>query len=789
MNKSTLAKLEYFKIIDKLKERCNSQLGKEIAEKLYPSTDIEEIIEMQKETSEAVLIRRYEGAMPLGGIVDTFTSIGLAEKGGILSLEDIGKIRDNLYAAKNISAFLNRKFQYEIPIFKDLGQGIIPLKELANNINGVLDEENQIKDSASDTLWDIRRKKRSLDDKIKSKLESIVRNSNTAKYLQEAIITSRQGRSVVPVKIEYRQHIRGIVHDQSASGATLFVEPIAVVEFNNDLKKYEVQEREEITKILQELSAEIGGNAEVLKENLRILAKIDFVMAKGVLSTEQEAIEPVVISQEKLSIKMGRHPLIDINDVVPISFNLGYDFDTLVITGPNTGGKTVTIKTAGLFVLMTQSGLHLPADKAEMGIFERVYCDIGDEQSIEQSLSTFSSHMTNIVDIIGNANFKTLVLLDELGAGTDPGEGANLAISIIRYFMKIKAKIIATTHYSDLKIFAYNTERVENASVEFNTETLSPTYRLLVGVPGKSNALEIARRLGLNDDIIEDAKSMVTGEEQDVSGLIEKLEKDAFYGERNLEETKGKLAYAEKELEKVEELKRKLIEREDKIIKKAEEEAYRIIRNAKAEVGEKLKEIKELITRDKSKAYEVAGLVRKELEEEESNLYGKIIKGSKSQDNVSSDSLLPGMEVFVPRFNQKGTIIEIVGEEAYLQLGIMKMKLDLKDLTIAKSISKNKEQKKERSGISQIKDDKAMNIKTEIDLRGLTIEEAEIEVDKYLDDAKIAGLNSVVLIHGKGTGALRSGLQQFLRAHHFVKSSRVGDSSEGGYGVTVVEIK
>ena len=785
MNKSTLTKLEYYKIIDKLKNKCSSDLGKEIAEKLYPEIDKEKIIKMQEETSEAVLIRRYEGSMPLGGIIDTFSSLGLAEKGGILNSEDIGKIRENLYAAKNVSAFLNKKLQFEIPLLRELGGGIIPLKDLETNINGVLDEENQIKDSASDTLWDIRRKKKSLNEKIKSKLESIVRNSNTAKYLQEAIITSRQGRSVVPVKIEYRQHIKGIVHDQSASGATLFIEPAAVVEFNNDLKKFEVQEREEITKILQELSAQIGGNGEVLKENLKLLAEIDFIMGKGILSTEQEAIMPEITSKETISINKGRHPLIDINVVVPISFNLGYDFDTLIITGPNTGGKTVTIKTAGLFVLMAQSGLHLPADKAEMGIFEKVYCDIGDEQSIEQSLSTFSSHMTNIVDIIRNANFKTLVLLDELGAGTDPGEGANLAISIIKYFMKIKAKIIATTHYSDLKIFAYDTERVENASVEFDTVSLRPTYKLLVGIPGKSNALEIARRLGLKDEIIEDAKSMITGEEQDVSGLIEKLEKDAFYGERNLEDTKSKLAYAERELKKVEELKRNLIEREEKIIKKAEEEAYRIIRSAKSEAGEKLKEIKELMLQDKEKALEATSAYRKELENEESKLYGKITKGKKNPDIISIDILTPGMEVFVPRFNQKGTIIKVSGEEAYLQFGIMKMKIDIKDLTIPKI----KEMKKGQTGISHIKDEKSMNIKTEIDLRGLTIEEAVSEVDKYLDDAKIAGLSSVLLIHGKGTGALRAGLQSFLKSHHFVKSSRIGDSTEGGHGVTLVEIK
>lgn len=785
MNKSTLTKLEYYKIIEKLKQKCGSQLGKDIAEKLYPETNMELIIKMQKETSEAVLVRRYDGSMPLGGIVDTFDSLGLAEKGGILNPEEIGKVRENLYAAKNIVVFLNRKLQYEIPLLRERGEGIVPLKDLEKEIDGIIDEENQIKDSASDTLWNIRRKKKALNERIKSKLDSIVRNSNSSKYLQEAIVTSRQGRYVVPVKIEYRQHVPGIVHDQSSSGATLFIEPAAVVEFNNELKKLELQEQEEINRILQAISGKIGEQGEILKENLKILSSIDFIMAKGLFSTELEAVEPEINSQQKIMINKGRHPLIDIKEVVPISFDLGYDFDSLIITGPNTGGKTVTIKTAGLFSLMAQSGLHLPAEKAEMGIFEKIYCDIGDEQSIEQSLSTFSSHMKNIVNIIENTDYKTLVLLDELGAGTDPSEGANLAISIIKFFMKKKAKIIATTHYSDLKIFAYNTERVENASVEFDTVSLRPTYKLLIGIPGKSNALEIARRLGLNEEIINDAKSMVSDDDQDVSGLIEKLEKDAFYGERNLEETKIKLAHAEAKLLEAEELKKNLIEREEKIIKKAEEEAYRIIRSAKTEANEKIKEIKELLQKDKEKAMALANSFKKDMEETEGSLYKNITKGSKSEEKISFEKLLPGAEVFVPKFNQKGIVTEVMEDEAYVQLGIMKMKLNKDEL----SIPKNKETKKEKNGINKIKDEKTLAIKTEIDLRGLTVEEAISEVDKYLDDAKIAGLNSVSLIHGKGTGALRSGLNEFLRGHHFVKTSRVGDSREGGHGVTVVEIK
>ena len=785
MNNSTLTKLEYYKIIEKLKKKCSSQLGKRIAEELYPQKDEEKIQEMQRETSEAVLIRRYEGSFPLGGIVDTFDAVALAEKGGILNPEEISKIRENLYAAKNISTFFNRKLQYEIPLLREYGSGIITLRDLEEDIERIIDEESQIKDTASDTLWSIRRKKKTLNDKIKTKLDNIVRNSNTVKYLQETLITTRQGRYVVPVKVEYRQNIPGIVHDQSASGATLFIEPAAVVEFNNDLKKLEIEEQDEITRILHEISGKIGGYGEVLKNNLKILAHIDFVIAKGILSTEMEAVEPGIQKEQKIKIYKGRHPLIDIQDVVPVSFDLGYDFDALIVTGPNTGGKTVSIKTAGLFVLMAQSGLHLPAEKAEMGIFDKVYCDIGDEQSIEQSLSTFSSHMTNIVNIIENADYQTLVLLDELGAGTDPSEGANLAVAIISYFMKKKAKIIATTHYSDLKIFAYNTERVENASVEFDTVSLRPTYKLLIGVPGKSNALEIARRLGLKDEIINDARNMISDEDQDVSGLIEKLEKDAFYGERNLENTRVRLAEAEARLAEAEEIKRNLIEREEKIIKKAEEEAYRIIRGAKNEASDRMKEIKELINQDKSRALEAAALLKKDLDEKEGELYGRIVKGGKNREIIAPGKLTPGMEIFVPKFNQKGIILDVMDEDVFVQLGIMKMKLGKSEITLAKG----KEAKDSKTGISKIKDEKTMAVRTEIDLRGLTVEEAVGEVDKYLDDAKIAGLNSVALIHGKGTGALRAGLNGFLRAHHFVKSIRVGDSREGGHGVTIVEIK
>lgn len=785
MNERSLNKLEYYKVIELLKKKASSSLGKDFADQLRPKTNLYSIKESQAETSEAVLIMRYEGSMPLAGIVDTYDALSFAQKSGLLNLEDLGRIRQNLYAAKNISTFFKKNFQYELPLLKNIASKIQPLRDLELDIEKILDDENQVKDSASDLLWSLRRKKKTLQERIKNKLDSMIRNPNTLKYLQENIVTSRQGRYVLPVKVEYRQYVPGMIHDQSASGATLFVEPAAVVNYNNDLKKVELEEQEEIKRILQEISEKVALEATSLRNNLYLLSRLDFIMAKAGLSTEMEAIEPEIEEGVNFKVQGARHPLIPLDQVVAINIELGHDFDALIITGPNTGGKTVSIKTSGLFVLMAQSGLHLPAENAQMGIFNKVYCDIGDEQSIEQSLSTFSSHMTNIIEIIDEADDKSLILLDELGAGTDPSEGANLAIAIINYFLKEKSKIIATTHYGDLKLFAYNTDRVENASVEFDTVSLKPTYRLLIGVPGRSNALEIARRLGLKDEIILSAQSMVSHEEEDVTDLIEKLEKEAFYGQRNFEESQLRLAEAEERLAQVELMQKELIEKEANILKKAQEEAYKIVRQAREETQEKIKEIREIEERDRSRALEAAHSFRKEMEEMESGLYKDIVKKPRVHELISDEELTPGMEVFLPKFNQKGIVLEIEEEEVFLQLGIIKMKVDKKDITIPEQ----KKEKVKKSGLTKLKDEKVMSVKTEIDLRGLTVEEAETEVDKYLDDARLAGLAQVSLIHGKGTGALRLGLSDFLRAHPSVKRSRLGSNQEGGHGVTIVEIK
>ncbi|MBQ1188777.1 MAG: endonuclease MutS2, partial [Peptococcaceae bacterium] len=516
MNPFTFRKLEYDRIVEMLVKECSSNPGKSLAEDLEPITDSQQIANWQRETTEGVTVRRMEPNIPLGGIVDVGRQIRKAKIGGMLEPEEFLQLLDTLKACKRISHFfLDRKRTYEIPRLEWWASQLTLLPELESEIDAVISSEAQVKDSASNELMSVRRKINTLKNKIRERLESIVRSENSSKYLQDALVTIRNDRYVVPVKQEHRSQIPGIVHDQSASGATLFIEPMAVVEMNNDLRKAYATERDEVVRILMELSGKIEPYSDDLQYNMQVLAQIDFIFAKARLSEKMNAVEPVLKTTPQLSIIKGRHPLIHPKQVVPLTIALGKDFDSVIITGPNTGGKTVTLKTVGLFVLMAQSGLHIPAEAgSEMGLFHGVFADIGDEQSIEQSLSTFSSHMTNIVRILEDINDRSLVLLDELGAGTDPSEGAALAISILDDILHRGSKIIATTHYSELKAYAFDEPRVQNASVEFDVETLRPTYRLLVGVPGKSNAFEIAKKLGIHSHIIENARGMISQEEQ-----------------------------------------------------------------------------------------------------------------------------------------------------------------------------------------------------------------------------------------------------------------------------------
>ena len=786
MNPLTLRKLEYEKIVEMVMAECSSSLGKRVAEELAPVTDFVQITNWQQETSEGVKVRRLEPNIPLGGLADLSRQIRKAQIGGVLEPEEFLQLLDMLKACKRmIHFFLERKRTYEIPRLEWWAGQITPMPELEREIDDIIAPEAVVRDSASPELLSVRRKINTLKNRIRERLEHIVRSETSSKYLQDALVTIRNDRYVVPVKQEYRSQIPGIIHDQSASGATLFIEPMAVVEMNNDLRKAYSTERDEVARILQELSAKLTPYAEDLQYNMDVLAQIDLIFAKARLSEKMNAVEPILKETPELNIKKARHPLIDAKKVVPLSISLGQDFDSVIITGPNTGGKTVTLKTVGIFVLMSQSGLHIPAEVgSEMGIFQSVYADIGDEQSIEQSLSTFSSHMTNIVRFLPEVDVHSLVLLDELGAGTDPSEGAALAISILDDILHKGGKIVATTHYSELKAYAFDEPRVQNASVEFDVETLRPTYRLLIGVPGKSNAFEIASKLGIHQGIIEQARSLISQEEQDVAGLIASLETSNVLAEQKKIEAEEKLQEIQAQLTALEEERAKLVDSTEKIRMKAQAEALDIIRDARRESEEILKELRQMQL-DNAKAQAEAQEKRKQLNEKEDALAEKLNKGPKIVSNKVSKVKL-GEEVYIPKFTQHGSVLSLPDKKGNLQVqvGIMKVTVNLNEL---QQSAKPKETGK--TMVHKISAAKTENISPELDLRGLLVEEALDKVDKYLDDAYLSSLAQVRIIHGKGTGALRSAVRDQLKHHRHVKSYHFGAFNEGGDGVTVAELK
>ena len=787
MNEFTLQKLEYDKIKAMLIKECSSSLGQEKALSLEPVFDYQLINTWQEETSEGVLIRRFEPQIPLGGLIDTRGSIRKAEIGGLLEAEEFLRLWSNLRAVRKLKGFLTtKKKQYSCPRMEGWAEQLTPLPRLEEEIDRVVSPEGDIRDDASIELARTRKKIATLLNRIKDKLDNMIKSETYQKYLQDPIVTIRGDRYVVPVKSEYRGQVPGIIHDQSASGATLFIEPMVVVEMNNDLRKAMIEERDEINRILKQLSSKAKIHVEELRENLDILGQIDFIFAKARLSEKMIGVKPEVVQYQQIDIIKGRHPLIDPKEVVPLTISLGKDFDALVITGPNTGGKTVSLKTVGLFVLMTQSGLHIPAEMgSSIGIFTKVYADIGDEQSIEQSLSTFSSHMTNIVRILGDADNTSLVLMDELGAGTDPSEGAALAISILEFLLKRQAKIIATTHYSELKTYAFNESRVQNASVEFDIKTLRPTYRLLIGVPGKSNAFEIAARLGLREEIVEKARSLITQDEKNVADLIQLLETNQLISEQNRLETEERLNTAREKLVAIESQEEIFKEKTEKIILKAQAEALEIVKKARKESEEIIREIRTLAKDELLKAEHKALLLKKTLEDEENQLTAQVIKGPKVTGRRPK-SIKIGQEVFIPKLNQSGTVISEPGSSGDLQVqaGILKITVNIDELQVAEP-----KVKVQKTGIGNIVTAKTEQIKTELDFRGTTVDEALPLVDKYLDDAYLAGIHQVSLIHGKGTGVLRSHIRDMLKNHPHVRIFRTGGLQEGGTGVTIVEFK
>ncbi|MFC5712720.1 endonuclease MutS2 [Thalassorhabdus alkalitolerans] len=778
--------LEYDKMKQQLKAHIASSLGRKKAEELQPLTDLETVKKEQKRTYEGTKVLRLKGQAPLGGIHDIQPQIKRASIGGMLNAEELRDVADTIYGGRRLRTFIQNMVEEEVslPLLDELTSAIIPLTEVEKSIKQCIDEHSEVLDSASDSLRNIRQNIRSHESSVRSKLDQIIRSSSNQKKLSDTIVTIRNDRYVIPVKQEYRGAFGGIVHDQSASGATLFIEPQSVVSINNLLREARVKERQEIERILMELSGLINEQGEELLSNIEVLAELDFLFAKAYYAKEIKGTQPSLNEDGRLEFLKARHPLLSEEEVVPIDVELGGSFSSLIITGPNTGGKTVTLKTVGLLSLMAQSGLFLPVEEgSEASVFSQVFADIGDEQSIEQNLSTFSSHMTNIVNILKHVDHKSLVLFDEIGAGTDPTEGAALAVSILDYVYSTGAKLVATTHYSELKGYAYNRKGVMNASVEFNVETLSPTYRLLIGVPGRSNAFAISRRLGLDESIIAAAENEVTADSRQVEQMITSLDERRKAAEMEREEAETHRREAEKLHE---ELEHKLAEVEEKrsgILKEAEDKAEKEVKKARKEAESIISDLRRLQKEGLSvKEHELIS-AKKRMDKAAPELTPKT-KQIKKQA-MKKEALHPGDEVKVLSFGQKGQIIKQVNEtEFQVQLGIMKMNVKKEDMEKVKGETA-KSQPKPIASVSSA----GQAVKPELDLRGERFDEAMRKVEKYLDEAVLAGYNQVHIIHGKGTGALRKGVKDLLKKHPSVSGTRDGGMNEGGLGNTVVDLK
>ncbi|WP_173915893.1 endonuclease MutS2 [Halobacillus sp. Marseille-Q1614] len=782
MNQRILQVLEYKKIIDQLTEQAASSLGKQEAASLKPSTDFEKVVRMQNETDEAAQVLRLKGNIPLGGIFDIKPSLKRSAIGGVLSALECLDIASTIYGGRQLRRFIEDLDEPEMPILRELIGELLPLSELERQIKNCIDDNGTVMDGASEKLRTIRSRIRTYESRVRDKLDSLMKSK--ASMLSDAIVTIRNDRYVLPVKQESRGSIGGIVHDQSSSGATLFIEPQAVVEVNNQLQQARVDEKREIERILSELSQAIAEEEGALRHNVDILAAVDFMFARAKLGQKMKAAMPSMNKEGRIKMKQARHPLIDPKEVVPNDIEIGTDFTSIVITGPNTGGKTVTLKLVGLFTLMAQSGLQVPAlDGCELAVFEQVFADIGDEQSIEQSLSTFSSHMTNIVEILKHVNDRTLVLFDELGAGTDPQEGAALAMSILDEVVGRKARVIATTHYPELKAYGYNREGVTNASVEFDIQTLKPTYRLLIGVPGRSNAFEISRRLGLSEDIIHTAQQQVGVDSQSVENMIASLEESTRGAERDYEEAQRKLEEAQELYDDLRAQWQQLEEKKEKLYQKAEAKAEKAIENARREAEEIVSQIRSMKNQAGMKEHEWIE-ARKSLEEAQPHLAKRDGKPQTLNTAKEDKELKPGDEVKHVTLNQQGVILEKTGRDEYqVQFGVLKVKAKRTDLEFVKAKQPYKEKP-----MATVKG-KAHYVKTELDLRGERYEDALNLLEKYVDDALLANYPRVSIIHGKGTGALRNAVQNYAKNHRSISSYRAGGMNEGGSGVTVLELK
>jgi DNA mismatch repair protein MutS2 len=785
MNEKALRTLEFDKIKEQLHQYTASSLGKTRVDELTPSSSLGEIIEMQNETDEAAKVLRLKGHTPLAGIHNIRPHIKRAQIGGILSPMEFVQIASTIHASRKFTLFIEEMLEdeVELPILEFKTNQMAVLTPLEHRIKHVVDENGEILDSASDTLRQIRSSLRANENRIREKLERTIRSNNAQKMLSDAIITIRNERYVIPVKQEYRGHYGGIIHDQSSSGQTLFIEPEAIVTLNNQLRELRLKEQDEIERILFELTQEINESGTELQTIVSIMADIDFMFTKAKFGKSIKGTKPLMNDNGYIKLNKARHPLLPIEEAVANDIELGKDFSSIVITGPNTGGKTVTLKTVGLSTLMAQSGLQIPSlDGSEIAVFQSIYADIGDEQSIEQSLSTFSSHMVNIVGILDKVDHESLVLFDELGAGTDPQEGAALAISILDEVHLRGARVIATTHYPELKAYGYNREGVVNASVEFNVETLSPTYTLLIGVPGRSNAFEISKRLGLKDNVIERAKAHIGTDSKEVENMIASLEQSKRDAEKERLEANELLKQAEKMQKDMQKQMMEYYDKRDGMYEKAERKASDVVEKAKAEAEEIIRELRKMRLEKNVDIKEHELIDAKKRMENAAPTLEK--SRAKTKTKTENQQLKPGDEVKVLTFDQKGHLVEKVSNSEWqVQMGIMKMKVKEKDLEFIQS-----QQKVETKPLATVKG-KDFHVGLELDLRGERFESALSKVEKYLDDATLAGYPRVSIIHGKGTGALRQGVQEYLKNHRSVKKIRFGEAGEGGTGVTVVEFK
>lgn len=793
MNTKVLTTLEYTKIIDLLTEKADSEPGKKLCRELVPSTDLSAIRTAQRETKDALARLFRIGSTSFGSNRDLGFSIRSLEIGSSLSMSELLKLASFLDNVNRIKTY-GKKEREDLPndSLDAYFEGLTPMTQLVNEINRCILSEEEMADDASPRLKSIRRSKLSTNEKIHSQLTSMV-NGAYRTFLQDAVITMRDNRYCIPVKAEYKSQVSGMVHDQSSTGSTFFIEPAAVVNLNNQLKELDLQEQEEIEVILGDLSSQAAVHTSELAADQKIMTTLDFIFAKAKLAMEQNATEPIFNTEHYIQIRKGRHPLLDKKKAVPIDVRLGKDFDLLVITGPNTGGKTVSLKTVGLFTLMGQAGLHIPAlDRSELSIFSEVYADIGDEQSIEQSLSTFSSHMTRVVHILQHADADSLCLFDELGAGTDPTEGAALAIAILNYLHDRGIRTMATTHYSELKIYALSTNFVENACCEFDVETLRPTYRLLIGIPGKSNAFAISSKLGLSDEIINAAKEQISKEDESFEDVIADLEQSRVTIEKEQQEIaeyKERIRTLQEQLQKKNE---KIDQAKDKILRDANEKARAILQEAKDVADETIRDFNKVgASADIKELEKKRQKVRDKINEKNGKLaLGNNQKKPANQKTVDPKKLKKGDSVKIISMNLKGIVNTLPDARGnlFVQCGIMRMQTNINDLVPVKEETITAPAL-QRTNTGKLKMSKSFSVSSEINLLGCTVDEAIAKLDKYLDDAYLAHLPSVRVVHGKGTGALRSAVQSHLKRLKYVKEYRLGEYGEGDAGVTIVTFK